>query len=234
MLRSTQRLALLLFLLLLGCGPSRQDHMRSQNNLKQMMLSLHALHDMNGYVPAAIFDKEGKPLLSWRVAILPYIEQAPLYQQFKLDQPWDSPHNLALAKQMPRVYLITGVQEPNDTNTHYRIFVSDRKEGVKNPQAAAFSLIGPPTGPRGVMFGRMIDGLSTTLSIVESAEAVPWTKPEGIEVAPGKPLGKLADFWGGRANVAFFDGSVQMLPADVSGPELLKAITSEGGDWMQR
>src|ERR1700677_3496891 len=64
---------------------------QSMNNLKQIALSLHSYHDVYKTFPAAaICDKDGKPLLSWRVAISPYVEQLPLYNQFKLDEPWDS------------------------------------------------------------------------------------------------------------------------------------------------
>src|SRR5262245_39481877 len=67
---------------------------RSSNNLKEIGLALHNYHAAhNHFPPAAICDKDGQPLLSWRVAILPYIEQANLYRQFKLDEPWDSEHN---------------------------------------------------------------------------------------------------------------------------------------------
>src|SRR5262245_11036025 len=71
----------------------------SANNLKQIGLALHNYHDTYGKLPpAAICDKAGKPLLSWRVAILPFIEQNALYKQFKLDEPWDSEHNKKLAE----------------------------------------------------------------------------------------------------------------------------------------
>ena len=90
---------------------------RSQNNLKQIGLALHNYHDIYGVLPAAaIVDKKGKPLLSWRVAILPYVEQDNLYKQFRLDEPWDSPHNLALAKMRVKVYELPYVEEkPGET-----------------------------------------------------------------------------------------------------------------------
>ena len=60
------------------------------------------------FPPAAICDKDGKPLLSWRVAILPYLEQGDLYKQFHLDEPWDSPHNSSLIEKMPGTYMDLG------------------------------------------------------------------------------------------------------------------------------
>ncbi len=79
--------------------------MNSINNLKQLVLAMHNYHDVYGQFPAdATYDKAGKPLLSWRVAILPYIEQDNLYKQFHLDEPWDSDHNKKLLEQMPPLY----------------------------------------------------------------------------------------------------------------------------------
>src|SRR5262249_48169723 len=65
-------------------GPSA-----ATNTPKQIGLPTHNYHDVNGHCPGNSYDKDGKPLLSWRVHILPYIEQAALYNQFKLDEPWD-------------------------------------------------------------------------------------------------------------------------------------------------
>ena len=77
---------------------------QSMNNLKQFALAMHNYHDTNGKFPAASsFDKDGKPLLSWRVHVLPYLEQAELYKQFHLDEPWDSEHNKKLIEKMPNV-----------------------------------------------------------------------------------------------------------------------------------
>ena len=65
------------------------------NDLKQLALGSINLADSSEGVMMgpAICDKDGKPLLSWRVTILPYIEHSMLYREFKLDEAWDSPHN---------------------------------------------------------------------------------------------------------------------------------------------
>ena len=91
--------------------PARQAAIRSQcvNNEKQIGLAIHnyiARHD--SFPPAYTRDKAGKPLLSWRVLILPYIEQDALYKEFHLDESWDSPHNRALISKMPATYRCPG------------------------------------------------------------------------------------------------------------------------------
>ena len=79
---------------------------------------MHSYHDTYKRLPpAAVYDKNGKPLLSWRVLLLPYLEQKNLYMQFKLDEPWDSPHNARLAKTLVKVFAPL-----EDGKTHYRVF----------------------------------------------------------------------------------------------------------------
>jgi hypothetical protein len=85
--------------------PGAADQARSTNNLKQIALAMHNyLSVYNTFPPAYIASKDGKPLLSWRVQILPYIEEGRLYEEFHLDEPWDSEHNKALVAKMPKIY----------------------------------------------------------------------------------------------------------------------------------
>src|SRR5262249_3522584 len=145
----------------------------SQNNLKQIGLALHNYHDANGrFPPAAICDKAGKPLLSWRVAILPYIEQMALYNQFKLDEPWDSEHKKQFSAVMVKLFTQPG--HPNDEpagTTHYRVFVGG---------GALFE------EKRGVRLTEITDGTSITLMVVEAKGGVPWAKPDELTYSPDK------------------------------------------------
>src|SRR5437773_109335 len=92
------------------------------NNLKQIGVAFHNYLSAHGTFPAsAIYGKDGKPLLSWRVALLPYLEKGNLYREFKLDEPWDSPHNLKLLDKMPKVYApVAG--DAKEYWTFYRVF----------------------------------------------------------------------------------------------------------------
>ena len=79
--------------------------MQNANNLKQISIAMLTYQDAyNTLPPAALCQKNGKKLLSWRVAILPYIEQESLYRQFNLDEPWDGPNNSKLIALMPKTY----------------------------------------------------------------------------------------------------------------------------------
>ncbi len=71
------------------------------NNMKQIALACHMYIDSHKRFPTDIVDADGKPLLSWRVAILPYLEQQGLYNQLHLDEPWDSDHNRQVLSSMP-------------------------------------------------------------------------------------------------------------------------------------
>ena len=165
------------------------------NNLKQIGIAMHSYHDTyNGFPSAAICDKKGKPLLSWRVSILPYIEQNELYKQFKLDEPWDSDHNKKLIDKMPKIYALPGVNNPG--KTHFRVFTGN---------GAAFDVI------QTTKLQDISDGTSNTVMVVESAEPTIWTKPEDLEFDPEKPIAKQLRFVNDTTVTAFCDGSVRFL-----------------------
>jgi len=181
----------------------------SSNNLKQMGLAAHAYHDTNGTLPpAAITDKRGKPLLSWRVAILPYVEQQQLYNQFKLDEPWDSPNNIKLLPLMPKLYAAPGGDAASmESNTRYRVFQ------------------GKGTAP-GLPLKAITDGPENTVLIVEAADAVPWTKPDELEYSPTKPLPRLGGAWSNRGDflACMANGEVYMIKKEVGDRDLRAAI----------
>jgi prepilin-type processing-associated H-X9-DG protein len=188
---------------------------QSQNNLKQIGLAMHNYESTNGtFPPAAICDKRGKPLLSWRVAILPYIEQEPLYKQFKLDEPWDSEHNKKLINAMPKTYALAAAP-PKPGETHYRALVGN---------GAAFETI------RGTRFPEFTDGLSNTWLVVEAAEGVPWAKPDELEYDPAKPLPKFGTFNNGGFNALFGDGSVRFMLPTLKEKTVRALITRAGGE----
>ncbi len=209
----------LIALLLPAVQAAREAARRSQcvNNLKQIGLAMHNHHAANETFPtAAILDKEGKPLLSWRVAILPYLDQQTLYEKFKLDEPWDSPNNKELIKLMPAVYACPSRGSTDEAGlTTYRIFSSP---------GALFDATQPaPT------LADVTDGTSNTLMVVEAGETVPWTKPEGLTSGqPGVPLSGAGSRHPGGFNALFADGSVHFLKATVN-LQVFEALISRAG-----
>jgi hypothetical protein len=193
------------------------DRGTSANNLRQVALAMHNYHDIHGSFPAAAtYSKDGKPLLSWRVAILPFIEQENLYQQFKLDEPWDSTHNKALLKQMPRTYNVSADGAAGKAYaTHYQVFAG---------KGSAFD------GKRGRRIGEITDGTSNTIMVIEGAEPVPWTKPEDLPFDPKKPLPKVGGLFPNGFNAAMCDASVRFIKNTIKESKLRALVTRNGGE----
>jgi prepilin-type processing-associated H-X9-DG protein len=207
-------------LLLPAVQAAREAARRSQciNNLKQIALAMHNYESVNGsFPPAAITDKQGKALLSWRVAILPFIEAGDLYQKFKLDEPWDSPHNQALLKEMPQTYRCPSRATAEPFTTGYQGFIGNR---------AFFE------SSKGTKLAEITDGTSNTLMVIEAKQAVPWTKPDDV---PFNPTVARALFGAGSSHPGGFngcmaDGSVRFISSAVNLEVLRALITRNGGE----
>jgi hypothetical protein len=195
------------------------------DNLKTLAIAMdnYASANQDALPPVATYDKEGKPQLSWRVLILPYIGHDELYKQFKLNEPWDSPHNLQFIERMPKVFRHPGAYRTLAGYTHYRVFVTPL--GARGASAAFRS---ETTGPR--IPADFHDGTSITILIVEAHEAVPWTKPDELEYSADKPIPKLGGHFPGLFVAALADGSVVSLPTNLPEKQLRALITANGED----
>jgi len=142
--------------------------------------AIHSYHESKGHLPPpAIKDKNGRPMLSWRVAIITYIEHSGLYKRFKLDEPWDSPHNIALLDPMLRFYRSDYFAEPEEPH-HTRV------QALVGPGTAFDDDAFPIT-----LKGSFPDGLDSTILLVEATRAVPWTKPEDVPYDRDGPFPQL-------------------------------------------
>lgn len=220
----------------------REDAQRAgrMRAAKVLALAMWNYESANKHLPhpAAIVDAEGKPLLSWRVAVLAYMDdQLALYKQFHFDEPWDSTHNKALIDKMPDVYASAGVREAG--KTVYQVPVH---EGSVFPsrqgELSKFGYDGPKYYYQsGTEIREVADGTSDTVLIVERApeDAVIWTKPADWEV-------DLANAWqqlkgertAGWITAAYCDGSSHAwdVKQDAKRLEeiLPKLITRDGGE----
>jgi hypothetical protein len=193
---------------------------KGQNNLKQIGLAIHNYHDANGLMPDNIYSKDGKPLLSWRVHLLPYVEQAALYNQFRLNEPWDSEHNRKLLDKMPPVYVVPNTAPGEPGKTFYQAFIG--KKGPNRPFLVE--------GGSKTRMAEFTDGLSNTLLVAEAARAVEWTKPEDLPFDPSKPLPKLGGHSPGGFSVLMGDGSVRFIRSTIDPTTLKALITINGGE----
>jgi hypothetical protein len=194
------------------------------NDLKQQMLSMHNWHDTYNVFPAhANYDKDGKPLLSWRVHVLPYLDQQALYQQFHLDEPWDSEHNKKLIAQMPQVFAVDGSNVAKEGKTGYVFPILKDGSGITNGTKA------------GIQIQEITDGTSNTAMIVtvDDEHSVIWTKPDDLVVDPQKPLAGLRFDSSGLFQVGFADGSVRRILKTIDPKVWLAVLTRAGGEVVE-
>jgi prepilin-type processing-associated H-X9-DG protein len=194
----------------------------SQNNMRMLMLaSLNYESAHMQFPPAYRVNKEGKSLLSWRVQILPFIEQNNLYEQFRHDEPWDSPNNIALLEKMPEVFRSPSSKAAPGKTVYRGI---GGKSGVLQPFG---------DGKLGAIgFGQITDGSSNTIYAIETSDelAIEWTKPSsGIDPDSFDAKQLFGNQIGGT-NVVMCDGSVQFVSELVDPEALKKLMTRNGGE----
>jgi hypothetical protein len=202
--------------------PDLVQHVQCANNLKMIGLALHNYHDAwNTFPAAAIFDKQDKPLLSWRVHLLPFLEQDRLYTEFHLDEPWDSEHNKKLIARMPAVYRCPSLRVKEAGKTTYLAPVYRGKPG----EATMFS---GDKQPVRIVDAR--DGSSNTIFIVDAddAHAVTWTKPDDLAYDPRHPRAGLVGHHPDSIQALFVDGSVHRLRATLD-PNTVRALFTRAG-----
>jgi hypothetical protein len=197
------------------------ERVRSVNNLKQLLVALHNYHDTYGHFPTDITDKAGKPLLSWRVQILPYVEADELHKQFKLDEPWDSEHNKKLVAKMPKV------------------FRSPRQAAALKDRTTYLAPLGKGLmwdEPKGLKIGQIADGTSNTIALVEADDdrAVVWSKPEDITIDPKNPATGLLGHYGDGFQAAMADGSVRYFKKGIDPTNLWALFTRAGGEVVDK
>jgi len=191
-----------------------------RNNLKQIGIALHNYHDVHGtFPPAYVADENGKPMHSWRVLILPYLDQKPLYDRYRFDEPWNSPHNRRLASHMPDVFRCPSAKA-DAPMTHY---VTLRSGETMFP------------GTEAIRFADIPDGTSNTVMVVEYAgEPVNWMAPDDVQAEDFvKSMQRLdSDEHHHRDGTHFLvaDGSVRLLKSDTPQRTLTALTTRSGGE----
>jgi hypothetical protein len=199
--------------------PGAAEQVQNANNLRQIGLGIHNYVDANNWLPtAASYDKQGKPLLSWRVHLLPYLDQDDLYKQFKLDEPWDSAHNKKLIARMPAIYRCPGSKAAEGKTTYLAPVGADTMF---------------PGGQKRLRFpGDVQDGTSNTIMAIDAddKQAVEWTKPDDLKYDPKDPFKGLAVRDEDAFLALFGDGSVQAVRKTIAKETLQPLFTRNGNE----
>ncbi|MCA9214126.1 MAG: DUF1559 domain-containing protein [Planctomycetales bacterium] len=197
---------------------------RKRNQMQQLVLGM--LNHESAWASFPPIKKmrgdDGKSGLSWRVHILPFLDEIELYQKFKLDEPWDSPHNINLLGEMPdvfRTYSNSGLTDPV-LKPGYTTFVAPVGEGT---------IMG---GNEVVKVRHIVDGTSKTVLLVEvtPGRAVPWTAPKDYNFPMNEPGAGLAWDKNGQVGVAFCDGHWRAIPKSTSKETLRNLFMMNDGN----
>ncbi len=198
----------------------------ARNDLRQLGIGLHAFEDINGYFPVGFLDSSGKKLgLSWRVQILPFIEEGELYKEFKLDEPWDSEHNKKLIRRMPKHFALKSMSDPRGY-THLRGFSGDGMLSFNPPNQPQ-----PGLPARGTRFADAQDGTSNTILVAEVEEPTIWTKPDEIafQYHGQQPTPRLGGVFEDGATILLADGSVMFLKNSIPDATIRALISRHDG-----
>ena len=212
-------------LILPAVQQAREAARRTQckNNLKQIGLALHNYHEMYGaFPPAFVADKNGKPMHSWRVLILPYLDQAALFGEYNFDEAWDGATNSRLLARMPPVYACPSHPTSGaNTDTAY---------------AGVFGEHCVFRGAEPVGIKDITDGTSNTLIVGEVTKAnIPWMKPEDIDITIHPTIGAAGGFSSdhtGGMHFLMFDGSVHFLNQSLAQQTLDALFTRDGNEQL--
>ena len=198
--------------------------MECSNNLKQIGLAMWSYRSMNGdYPPAYVADEHGNPLYSWRVLLLPFMEQTYLYNQFDFESAWDSPANLAVTETTMQVFQCPSKSPRTEPFTDYMVVV-----GPETMFPGAES-----TGPHDIR-----DGQSNTIMVVEVLDTgVHWTEPRDITMDDllakginGHDETGCGSHHPGGVMVGLADGSVHFFEEDISSDLFRSLLTRSGGE----
>jgi hypothetical protein len=198
-----------------GGGSQTADRAKLTENLKGIGLAIaNELSQSDAFLPPSIDGSDSTPLLSWRVALLPYLVGQPdagaLFKRFKLNEPWDGPTNRPLLAEMPPIYAAPGVSRPGEGLTYFRAIVGPGAFLERGRRSKLAELKGPR---------------NAVIMIVEAGEAVPWTRPEEVDYDPKGPLPRLGGASRSGFHAVCVDGTVYFLRDDLSESDLHALIT---------
>ena len=196
------------------------------NNLRQIAIALQNYHEHHGSLPPPyVTDAQGKPLYSWRVLILPYLDRDDIYQAFHLDEPWNSPHNQQLSKIHLKILQQVNENPSSPSITNYVV--------VRGPET-----LFPRQGK--VRLEDVSDGIGNTIMVVSLVNSdIHWAEPRDLDIEtmsfqindPNKP--SISRTGSDGALVSFADSHVQYVTDDTPPEAIRAALTINGGEKVE-
>ncbi|MDR2705489.1 MAG: DUF1559 domain-containing protein [Planctomycetaceae bacterium] len=211
----------------------RTDQMVQQENcvknIRNIILAMHNYYDRNKSLPPAYtLNKDGKPLQSWRVLLLPYLEHAALYEQIRLDEAWDSEWNKQFHNQCPVVFQCSTMtdEEKKSGGTSYSLVIGKQTY--------------PVPGKRKFLFSDVTDGTSNTIAVIERKTPVNWMQPDA-ELTENAVFRGVTDSASGVGlrhqkgedngfNTGWLDGSVRFIEEKIPLEKWKAFLTISGGE----
>ncbi len=206
---------LILNLLLPAVHASRKAAAQSQssNNLRQLGLAMYNYLEIHKrFPPAVVMGPDGKTPHSWRIELLPYLDGTALYNEYKMDEPWDSENNKRVLTKMPTIFRHPS-DSPDSTNTSYLAITGEK---------TLFS------GTQGTQLSDVLDGTALTILLVEVKSDIPWTKPVDLAYTPGT-VPEVGGWSEGGYHVGLADGSVRFFRHGIEKSVLERLITVADG-----
>lgn len=202
-----------------------------EGHLNQLAMAFYNYHDVYGsFPPAYVADDSGKPMHSWRVLILPFIDERKLYEQYDFSEPWNGPNNSRL--KMPdnfcdKFHCPSGELSSTSSETEYVVVTGEPT---------------PFPGAKASTMKQFTDGLENTILLVEITNSnIHWMEPRDLEfdsmsfqvndshqpsISAPHPLGPV---------VVFADGITGYRIHNSLRPETLKGLlTIAGGEEASR
>lgn len=199
----------LMLVMIPGSSGQRPAQARTEcrRKLGLLAMAMHNYHDTYGtFPPAYLADKDGRPMHSWRILLLPFLGHRDLYERYRFDEPWNGPNNRKLGGRMPPEFHC-----PADVGAE--------------AHTSYFVVVGPKTifpGAVPVPISDISDGTVNTILLVEAADReVNWLEPKDLTYEEGRrginaPTDRgISSHHNGGAMVAFADGSRELLPDQI-------------------
>jgi Protein of unknown function (DUF1559) len=197
-----------------------------RNNLKQIGLALHNYHQVYGaFPPAYIADETGRPMHSWRVLLLPYMEEQKLYAEYDFNEPWNGPHNSKLLAKMPRLFSCPRRDQNANRRPSFTSYVVVIGPGTMFPESESIRL------------DQVTDGSANTLMVVEVSNVqIPWTKPEDLQVRTmslrinDEKRPSISSHHPGGAEALYGDGACRFMKESITADHLKSLFSIAGGE----